>query len=119
MSSVYGDYEYKWNPGKKKHTYVHRDVMEKHLDRELLACEVVHHKNMDKKDNRLENLELVLLPDHTSMHLKDSSRNGVCIICGGKHHAKSLCKRHYRQMYPERYYSKGDMRHRCYTNAVV
>ena len=36
----------------------HRHVMEQHLGRPLLRSDVIHHKNCDKLDNRIENLEI-------------------------------------------------------------
>lgn len=54
--------------GKKKD--VHRHLMEIHLKRKLERHEVVHHKNGDSLDNRLENLEVMTLSDHARMHMK-------------------------------------------------
>jgi hypothetical protein len=53
------------------HVRQHRLVIERHLGRFLSGAEVVHHKNGDLADNRLENLEL--LPNqaaHAKYHQK-------------------------------------------------
>jgi hypothetical protein len=46
----------------------HRRVMTQSLGRELQTYEHVHHLNGNKKDNRLENLELMHMSDHGRLH---------------------------------------------------
>jgi hypothetical protein len=48
----------------------HRWMMQNHLGRKLDTKEVVHHKNEEKKDNRLDNFEVQSLSEHSSHHMK-------------------------------------------------
>lgn len=52
--------------------YEHRMIMEIHLGRKLGRQEVVHHKNGDKLDNKIENLELMTLSEHARQHAVES-----------------------------------------------
>ena len=48
----------------------HRFIMEQHLGRKLDSNELVHHINENKRDNRIENLEVISRSEHSRMHRK-------------------------------------------------
>jgi HNH endonuclease len=57
----------------------HRLVMQQAINRPLLLAESVHHKNGNKLDNRLENLEVKGHGRHTAEHHIGSKRTGSAL----------------------------------------
>lgn len=54
-----------------KHVFEHRHVMECHIGRKLRAGENVHHRNGNKIDNRVENLELWISLQPSGQRVED------------------------------------------------
>lgn len=68
-----GDYNYALvpeHPYATKNGYVllHRIIVENHLGRVLNTNEVVHHKDHNKKNNVIENLEVLDRIEHNRLH---------------------------------------------------
>lgn len=62
-------------PKGKGYVLQHRLIVERSLCRYLLPTEIVHHRNEDKQDNRLENLEVVTRSRHMKHHKSASTRD--------------------------------------------
>jgi DNA invertase Pin-like site-specific DNA recombinase len=49
-------------------------VMESHIGRKLSIDEVVHHKNLNRMDDRIENLELMIKKEHDIFHTNNNKK---------------------------------------------
>jgi len=81
-----GDYLYavvKNHPYASKYGYVllHRIIIENHLKRLLNSNEIVHHKNGDRFDNRIENLEVMNSKEHNKLRSKEQGKKMVLLKC--------------------------------------
>lgn len=61
------------HPNANKEGYVmkHRLIMEQHIGRFVGKDEIVHHKNHDRADNRIENLEIMSKKEHAALHMTE------------------------------------------------
>lgn len=70
-----------YSPGYKSSVFEHRLVAERAFGVELNPRIHVHHKNESKKDNRADNLELLSITEHASLHHRDKIET-QCGTCG-------------------------------------
>lgn len=79
--------------------YEHREIMEKHLGRKLRPDEHVHHKDGNKLNNKLSNLEIKIRAEHARFHAKRVPLlKLVCRGCGKQFLRKGNDERHSRKM---------------------
>jgi hypothetical protein len=70
---------------KDRYKMEHVLIVEREIGRELKEGEVVHHQNHNKLDNRIENLQLMNIGDHSRHHNKLNSWSRIfddCQSCG-------------------------------------
>lgn len=81
-----GDYNYAVvhdHPKRINYNYVleHRVIVENYLKRLLRDDEVVHHINENKKDNRIENLQVLSVEEHARLHAVKQGLTLVKLKC--------------------------------------
>jgi hypothetical protein len=112
---VKGELNYNWKGGVSKNTqgylvdsvkrYLHRVIWEENFGK-IPSGLIVHHKNGDKTDNRIENLEIMSRAEHNKLHdpmgwkMRPKNSSFFCIFADNKPmFSKGLCRYHYQIKY--------------------
>lgn len=65
-----------------KHISEHRLIMQRHLGRILRSDELVHHKDGNRLNNDISNLEVLAAKPHSRHHNLKYDITRKCVICG-------------------------------------
>ena len=81
-----GEYNYALvpeHPNVTKNGYVllHRVIIENHIGRLLTEDEIVHHKDHNKKNNDISNLEVLTKDEHSRIHMYERGKYYVKLKC--------------------------------------
>lgn len=86
-----------WENGVRRRVRKHRWIMEKHLGRSLTQFEEVHHKDGNKLNNDISNLEVLDGVEHARLHNRDrwrksgdSRRKSVINRLAARSHARAI-----------------------------
>ena len=81
-----------------KQVYEHRVIYEKHFGK-IPPKMQIHHKNGNRKDNRIENLELVSIGKHNAIH-KSKPPVKCCVNeCKRFSEKRKMCNVHYQGIF--------------------
>lgn len=125
---IHHDYVLIYKPDHPNHDHYgyvpeHRLIMEKYLDRYLKKDEDVHHKNHNKQDNKIQNLQLMSSrSQHIITHVDERRKVIIskrkCSSCGSN---ETILKNKNREHRPNYSWFKNPITkdgywcHRCYT----
>jgi hypothetical protein len=84
--------------GRRRTVLQHREVVEASLGRTLESWEIVHHRDGNKLNNAVENLEVVTKSAHSIHHAKPAKYVMLtCLLCGKGFERRANKEKHNRK----------------------
>lgn len=74
-------YTIKYEDGSKATVLAHREIVEQSLGRKLTNLEIIHHKDGNKHNNIISNLEILTRSSHAIEHGKERSITLIKLVC--------------------------------------